>query len=307
MLDHAIRACPNELWRSSLWENPDERPEYAQFWYLAYHCLFWLDLYLSGEVEGFAPPAPFTLDELDPAGLVPEKPYTKDELQAYLEYCRKKCQSTIGSLTGQTALRHCRFKVGVAQFHRVTALQYAPRAGTCRPIEPDARSASGLQGGLGGSGPKQSRLSLLQVEELMESGNPGVIPMIAYEDGLAAIDWLSRAFGFREREEARQVSPDGTLSHAEMEAGNGLIMLASPSPDYESPRHHRETCEQTRKWSLLPWIFNGILVYVNDLDAHYERAKKAGATILSPIEEGFPGRRYRVEDLEGHRWFFFEQ
>jgi PhnB protein len=145
------------------------------------------------------------------------------------------------------------------------------------------------------------------MEEDMERGYPGIIPMIAYEDGLAAIDWLSRAFGFRERQEARQLSSEGILAHAEMEAGDGLIMLATPTPDYESPRHHRETCEQARKWSRVPWIIDGVLVYVDDLDAHYERSRAAGATILSSIEDDLIGRRYRVEDLEGHRWFFFER
>jgi PhnB protein len=141
----------------------------------------------------------------------------------------------------------------------------------------------------------------------MESGYPAIIPMIAYEDGIAAIEWLSKAFGFRERTEARQLWPDGTLSHAEMEAGDGLIMLATPTPDYESPRRHRESCERARKWSTVPWIIDGVLVYVDGLDAHYERAKATGATILSAIEDGPPGRRYRVEDHEGHRWFFFER
>jgi uncharacterized glyoxalase superfamily protein PhnB len=45
-------------------------------------------------------------------------------------------------------------------------------------------------------------------------------------------------------------------------------------------------------------------VYVADVDAHFERAKREGATILSELEDGFPGRRYRAEDLEGHRWMF---
>lgn len=75
----------------------------------------------------------------------------------------------------------------------------------------------------------------------------------------------------------------------------------------ESPRRHRETCEQARKWSSVPWIIDGVLVYVDDLDAHYEQAKAAGARILSEIEDGPPGRRYRAEDLEGHRWFFFQR
>ena len=135
--------------------------------------------------------------------------------------------------------------------------------------------------------------------------DPGVIPMISYEDGIAALEWLEKAFGFRER--SRLTSPDGSLSHGEMEAGDGLIMLATPTPDYESPRRHRQTCERARLWSAVPWIIDGVLVHVEDLDAHYERAKAAGAVILSEIEEGGPGRRYRTEDLEGHRWFFFER
>ena len=134
---------------------------------------------------------------------------------------------------------------------------------------------------------------------------PSVVPMISYEDGITALEWLRSAFGFRET--ARYTVPDGRLSHGEMEAGDGLIMLASPTPEYRSPKRHRETCEQARKWSAVPWIIDGVLVYVDDLDRHLARAKAAGATILSDIEEGPPGRRYRAEDLEGHRWFFFER
>jgi PhnB protein len=128
--------------------------------------------------------------------------------------------------------------------------------------------------------------------------------MISYENGIAALEWLSRAFGFRET--ARMTTADGRLSHGEMKAGNGLIMLASPTPDYQGPKRHRVTCEQARKWSAVPWIIDGVLVYVDDLEAHFNRAKAAGATILSDIEDGPPGRRYRAEDLEGHRWFFFD-
>jgi hypothetical protein len=116
MLDNALRACPDELWYARLWDTPSERPEYAQFWYIVYHALFWLDLYLSGAVEGFAPPSPFTLDELDPAGLLPEKPYTKDELRTYLDYDRKKCQTTIEALTDEAAQRRCRFRWGELSF-----------------------------------------------------------------------------------------------------------------------------------------------------------------------------------------------
>jgi PhnB protein len=89
-----------------------------------------------------------------------------------------------------------------------------------------------------------------------------------------------------------------------MSIGDGLIMLASPSPDYEGPKRHRDNCEIAASWSALPWIIDGVLVYVEDVDEHYARAKAAEAVILSEPEDGPPARRYRVEDLEGHRWMF---
>ena len=73
---------------------------------------------------------------------------------------------------------------------------------------------------------------------------PGVVPMIAYEDGVAALAWLARAFGFRER--TRMIGAGGRLAHAEMDTGEGVIMLATPTPDYESPRSHRAACESAR-------------------------------------------------------------
>ncbi len=116
MLDNALRACPDELWRASLWDRPAERPEYSQFWYIVYHALFWLDLYLTGAEEGFVPPAPFTLIEQDADGPLPERPYTKDELQAYLDGCRKRCQATIEALTDEAAQRRCQFGWGEVSF-----------------------------------------------------------------------------------------------------------------------------------------------------------------------------------------------
>jgi len=132
-----------------------------------------------------------------------------------------------------------------------------------------------------------------------------VVPMIAYEDGLAALDWLARAFGFLEQ--TRMLRPDGRLAHGEMLAGGGLIMLASPTEEYEGPRRHRESCERARAWSRVPWVIDGVLVYVDDVEQHFQRAKENGTTILSELEEGYPGRRYRAEDLEGHRWMFMER
>jgi PhnB protein len=134
---------------------------------------------------------------------------------------------------------------------------------------------------------------------------PAVIPMIAYENGPAAMDWLAAAFGFRER--ARLLGEEGRLSHGEMEVGEGMIMLATPSPHYHGPKRHREESDAARKWSEVPYIIDGVLVYVDDVDAHFERAKAAGATILSPVEQGGEGRRYRAEDIEGHRWMFMQR
>jgi len=134
---------------------------------------------------------------------------------------------------------------------------------------------------------------------------PAVIPMVAYEDGVAAMDWLADAFGFRER--ARMLGDNGRLSHGEMEAGKGMIMLATPSPHYHGPKRHREESDAARKWSEVPYIIDGVLVYVDDVAAHFERARAAGATILSPVEDSGEGRRYRAEDLEGHRWMFMER
>ena len=129
-----------------------------------------------------------------------------------------------------------------------------------------------------------------------------VIPMLAYENGPDAMDWLIKEFGFREKD--RRVE-NGRLTHGELDTGGGVIMLATPSPHYQGPKHHREECEIARSWHDVPYIIDGVLVYVDDVDAHFARAKAAGATILSPVEEsGDGGKRYRAEDVEGHRWMF---
>jgi uncharacterized glyoxalase superfamily protein PhnB len=132
-----------------------------------------------------------------------------------------------------------------------------------------------------------------------------VIPMLAYEDGVAALEWLAKAFGFVEQ--TRWLDDEGRLSHGEVDTGGGVVMLATPTPDYQSPKRHRETCDAARKWSEVPWVIDGVLVYVDDVDSHFQRAKASGATILSDVEEGEPGKRYRAEDLEGHRWMFMER
>ncbi len=130
------------------------------------------------------------------------------------------------------------------------------------------------------------------------------VPMLSYENGIVAIDWLQMVFQFEIG--VMMVDDDGRLSHGELSIGDQRIMLASSSPDYRNPNHMRAEYQAADKWLQLPYIFNGILVYVDDLDATFERALEVGAEILSPIEDGFPGRRFRLADLEGHRWFVFQ-
>jgi uncharacterized glyoxalase superfamily protein PhnB len=132
-----------------------------------------------------------------------------------------------------------------------------------------------------------------------------VVPMIAYENGNAAMDWLIEAFGFVEAE--RRISPDGVLAHGELEAGGGIIILATPTPDYQGPKRHRESCAIARKWSSVPYIIDGVLVQVDDVSAHCARARASGAEILSEPQNTEDGRFYRAEDLEGHRWMFEEK
>ncbi|MCH7946935.1 MAG: DinB family protein [candidate division Zixibacteria bacterium] len=101
-LENAIKACPEKVW--------GDKTGFHEFWYMVYHTLFFLDYYMSGTSENFAPPEPFTLSELDPSGLLPERAYTKDELLKYLEHGRQKSRKVIKALTEETAHQPCGFK-----------------------------------------------------------------------------------------------------------------------------------------------------------------------------------------------------
>ncbi len=102
-LDDALTLCPDHLWTVSLWDDPDD-PRYGEFWFVAYHTLYWLDLFLTGSREGFAPPAPFM------GGTLPEKPYTKNEVRTYLRQCRQKSEAVIKALTDEKARQVCTFQ-----------------------------------------------------------------------------------------------------------------------------------------------------------------------------------------------------
>jgi hypothetical protein len=118
MFSECLHDCPDELWEKSLWEDqPDQwvAAGFSAFWYLGYHTLFWLDLYLAGAEEGFVPPEPFDLVEMNADEVLP-RTYTRAELLHYLEYCRRKCQETIGVMSREQANRLCRFAWGELPF-----------------------------------------------------------------------------------------------------------------------------------------------------------------------------------------------
>jgi hypothetical protein len=107
MLENALEACPDELWSYEISSDPSAPPGFSQLWYVGYHALLYLDLYLSGEMKGFAPPAPFSSRELDTAAGLPDRPYHKEELLAYLDYCFNKGRATIQALTDEKAGERC--------------------------------------------------------------------------------------------------------------------------------------------------------------------------------------------------------
>jgi DinB superfamily len=117
MLENALLACPASLWKERLWRisQPSEfPPQFAEFWYVTFHALVWLDLYLSGvPEEEFAPPAPFARGVLDEA--LPERSYTKEELRAYLASMRQKCYTTLVALTDEQARRPVEYPWSVGQ------------------------------------------------------------------------------------------------------------------------------------------------------------------------------------------------
>jgi uncharacterized glyoxalase superfamily protein PhnB len=129
--------------------------------------------------------------------------------------------------------------------------------------------------------------------------------MLSYEDVGAAADWLCEAFGFTE---LSRFEHGERVTHVNLAAGDGLVMIGWPGPDYRSPNRHREACDDARSWLDTPYVVDGVYVRIQDIDAHAERASTSGAVLLSGVEdnEAVGQRQYRVEDLEGHRWMFAE-
>ena len=126
--------------------------------------------------------------------------------------------------------------------------------------------------------------------------NASIIPTLRYRDGQAAIDWLSIAFGFQ----VQLVVPgkSGTIAHAQLVYGNGMIMLGSATNNefhnlVKSPAETGGTGSQSA------------YIIVADVDDHYKIAVAAGAEIVIDIkDEEHGGRAYPCRDPEGHVWNF---
>jgi uncharacterized glyoxalase superfamily protein PhnB len=138
---------------------------------------------------------------------------------------------------------------------------------------------------------------------MSEQKAPTIVPFLAYEE--AAIEFLTEGFGFTVTEQI--TNDDGSIGHATLALGSGLIYLADFKGAYEGPTHHAETCERARAWQQTPYIINGVHVQVDDVHKHFEQAKAAGATILSEIEDAGHGVIYRAADPEGQRWMFSQR
>ena len=119
-----------------------------------------------------------------------------------------------------------------------------------------------------------------------------VTPYLLYEDGEAAVEFLTRAFGFREVD--RTIGAAGGM-HVELDVASGgeIVYLGQPPGDFRNPAEVGRT-------SLVHIIVDGV-------DAHFDRAKAAGATIIEePNDLPFGYRRYGCSDPQGHEWYFAE-
>ena len=141
MLDNAMSACPDDLWCDRYQPPEWNDRDVVGFWYVAYHTLFFLDYYLSDSLERFAPPPPFTLDELDPAGIRPNgrirsrssKPISSTAAPS----CRQRSNRSPGSKPSRgAALDRSR----AASWNRCCI--DAPRAASCGPTEPSSAPGS---------------------------------------------------------------------------------------------------------------------------------------------------------------------
>ena len=122
-----------------------------------------------------------------------------------------------------------------------------------------------------------------------------IIPTMRYRDAPGAIEWLCKAFGFKKH----LVVPGdaGTIAHSQLTLGNGMIMLGSVQAD--------DSDGMTKVPSEVGAVTQSPYIIVDSIDAHYQRAKAAGAEILMEIQDqDYGGRLYSARDPEGHLWNF---
>jgi uncharacterized glyoxalase superfamily protein PhnB len=125
----------------------------------------------------------------------------------------------------------------------------------------------------------------------MSGGRPSVFPTLLYADAKAAIRQLTEAFGFTEL--AAYEGEDGSVVHAELAQGNGVVMLGS--------KGHGGVFDSAMKDAGT----TGVYVAVTDVDAHHRRAVEHGAEILMPpTDQDYGSRDYMARDLEGNVWSF---
>jgi uncharacterized glyoxalase superfamily protein PhnB len=118
-----------------------------------------------------------------------------------------------------------------------------------------------------------------------------ILPHVVYHDVAAAIEWLTRTFGFIEH--YLYATSGEPLGGAQVHLGNAWIMLHSVRRGGSSTPAQLGSCTQT------------LTIFVDDVDAHFERTKAAGARIIEDLHETIYGeRQYGVEDLDGHQWLF---
>lgn len=112
MLRSNINECPEEIWALSMWPDAQSDGRLSQYWYVIFHTLFWADLYLGGNDKEYQPPSPFTLDELDPVGIVPAEPFDRDTLLSYLVYVEKRSELILLVTSEKEFARICEFSWG---------------------------------------------------------------------------------------------------------------------------------------------------------------------------------------------------
>ena len=121
-------------------------------------------------------------------------------------------------------------------------------------------------------------------------GYHSVSPALAIDGAADAIEFYKRAFGATER--YRMPGPEGRIAHAELQSGDSVVMLSDPFPD-----------SSVKSPSALGGTTVGIFVYVEDVDAVFQQAVEAGATVTMPVDDMFWGDRFgSVTDPYGHHW-----